>query len=140
MSIWTHVAGIVRIDSFDIIPDETFVEKIGNIIKWESPSWEWDLAEKKPELFTPFGREGGINYNIIENQEKGSIDKYCVTFYGDLRDYDDINAIENWFEKILYESEFMIRDAVLSIDLEFGEKRIVSYNEKTNTEESYEIQ
>lgn len=133
MSVWTHVAGIARIDSFDVIPNETFEEKIGYVVKWESASWEWDLANTKPELFTPFGSEGGVNYSIIENKEEGSVDKYCVTFYGDLRNYDDVDAVECWFEKILYESGFMIRDAVLSIDLEFGEKRIVFYDEKKNS-------
>ena len=58
-----------------------------------------------------------IQYTITENPDESSIAAFVVTFYGDLRDYDNDAEIIAWFEKSC--NSFIIRQAVISIDVEY---------------------
>lgn len=128
MSQWTHICGCVRIDSFFGSTTKAKIEEVfGKILRYESPYWEWELQDGNPELYTPTGSEGGIEYDIWENPDKSCAASYTVSIWGDLRDYCSVKEISEWFNKILYGSDLPIRDAVLSIDVKWQEKAVLLY-------------
>lgn len=51
---------------------------------------------------------------------------FTIPIYGDLRDYSNIEEIKSWFNGVC-DSIGMIRDAVISIDVEYGAQEIVRY-------------
>lgn len=117
MSHWTHVCGCVRIDSiFHEDVNARIEEVFGKILCYDDLYEEWKLQESNPELYTPTGSEGGIKYFVWENPEECHMASHTVSIWGDLRDYTSVEEIAEWFNKIVYNSGFCIRDAVLSID------------------------
>lgn len=134
MSQWTHVAGVIRIDDFGSISHEELQKIIGKTVKFTSSLSVWNEYDTAPELFTPTGSEGGIEYIIYDNPEKSDMNRYNIMIIGDLRDYDDANAIKAWFENILYGNGLMIRDAVISIDVEYKNKIVMTYKEESNSQ------
>ena len=128
MSIWTHVAGTIRIDhlrSFDINPTPDF----DNIFKKFIYTDTLDISELRKgaeECNMPTGSEGSLDYRVIENPNENDICAYTVVIFGDLRDFgkDNINEIKDWWKNML--SKFaMIRQAVLQIQPEDGETLIL---------------
>lgn len=128
MSTWTHVAGVIRIDSVVPFSPSVFEETLGRILTWESSPILWKEFEKCPEKFTPTGSEGGIQYAVWENSNKSCLAKYTVSIFGDLRDYTNIKEIEDWFNNILYTKKFYIRDAILHITCDCMEEKTVKYD------------
>lgn len=139
MSQWTHVCGCIRIDRlFEKADREVIRNALGKTLMWESPAEMWDEAENHPERYTPYGSEGGIEYDIWENPNYDCMAAYTVSIWGDLRDYSSVNEITNWFNKILYDSNLIIRDAVLSIDVEYQCKATLVYkDEAKKCDETY---
>ena len=136
MSQWTHVSGNIRIDSLFGIDDltlEILEEILGKVIDFEDEG-EWETK-------LPLGSEGSIKYVIWENPRESALAHYSVSIFGDLRNYDDVNEIEKWFEGVLFskyniisrktkkpfEAHLIIRDAVLSIDVEYQDKVVLVY-------------
>ena len=132
MSVWTHVAGAIRIDGCISVDEISYVrifeEIFGKILKYDSPSSMWEEAGFHKDRFTPYGSEGGIEYHVYVNPDGFSMAKYAVLIIGDLRDYSNTEEIVEWFNKILYGHDLLIRDAVLSIDVEGIERKVVSYD------------
>lgn len=114
MSIWTHVAGCIRIDSIriDKADEKRDIKKISEAIRTDIPT----------------GSEGTLNYRIAINYDLCYLAAYVVTIFGDLRDYDNIAEIEQWFNAIC--SQFFIRQAVLTIECENGQTKTITYKEK----------
>ena len=133
MSQWTHVCGCIRVDSLD---HETMQENLRNILGktlfYRSPYEEWEEQYEHPELYTPTGSEGGIEYDIWENPNHSHLDAYKISIWGDLRDYCSVKEITEWFNKILYGSKLLIRDAVLSIHVEWQGKTVLLYKYGAN--------
>ena len=128
MSQWTHVCGCIRIDCIDHEGVNSKIEEIfGKTLYYRSPYWEWELQDSNPELYTPTGSEGGIEYDVWENPEKSHLASHTISIWGDLRDYCSVDKITEWFNKILYGSGLLIRDAVLSIDVEYQSKTVLLY-------------
>lgn len=131
MSIWTHVNGSIRIDDMRF-GSKSRVEKIkevlGPILNWDA-IWDQDGAE---ELTTslPTGSEGSLEYSIYENPHESSLAAYVVSIWGDLRSYDDIDEIKAWFEKVL--GSFMVRQAVLEVEVEYGPHKVFIYQDQEN--------
>lgn len=118
MSQWTHINGCIRIDGIPAIEDisKADVKKVfGNTCDYDSPDSQWHLCN------VPCGSEGSLQYEIL--QVGDGMVLYTVPIWGDLRDYDDVEAIKKWFDKIT-SSGLMIRSAVLQIHVE-GKKPIV---------------
>ncbi len=90
MSIWTHVAGIVRVDGIGSVTPP--IPKF-NTWQWEDDDATIDACD------VPAGSEGSLYVEIWEAKEN-SVAKYTVSVFGDLRDYDDEEAIIAFFNKI----------------------------------------
>ncbi len=120
MSVWTHVAGIIRVDGLRIDDDAKpdWDKIIGKELNWGDPHEIWDDYDKNPETFMPCGSEGSLNKVIWENPNKSSLASYTVSIFGDLRDYADFAEIKKWFAKIC--NELWIRNAVITVECELG--------------------
>jgi hypothetical protein len=105
MSVWTHVAGIIRIDAIrlsDEIPD--FDEIIGKECRWESPIEVWNDQEKHPDKYLPMGSEGSLEKSVWINPSTSCMSAYTVSVFGDLRDYETPELIRDWFREKMSES------------------------------------
>lgn len=130
MSLWTHFAGIVRVDT--LCGDDTESMKavtnnikgvLGKIITYEDLC-EADIDE---ELQTPLpnGREGSLRYQVLESEGR-SVITHIVVLWGDLRDYGyngDKEFVKDWWKKTLnailkIDGVFSIRQAVLNVGVE----------------------
>lgn len=119
MSQWTHVAGTIRIDTID---HEGVREQINNVL---GQTWKYG-DDVDPDIdYAPYGSEGSIQYIITENPDESCIAAFVVTFYGDLRNYDNDEKIIAWFEKAC--NTFYIRQAVITIDVEYQKVIYGSY-------------
>ena len=113
MSTWSHVCGCIRIDSFRFPEDEEkeiqkIKDTLGKTVDYNSEDWDTDL---------PLGSEGSLNYEVIVNPERSCLAAYTVPIWGDLRDYDNVSEIEEWFEKCC-KTVGIIRSAVLQVEVE----------------------
>lgn len=134
MSKWTHVSGVIRIDDFSFIShrkrntSKTVEKIIGPMCLFE----KWNKHSKLPT-----GSEGSIEYKVVQNKDESSIARFTVVFYGDLRDYDDLEEIKQWFIKLREEieasdNEMIYRDAILKAWVEHTDKPlIIKLNDET---------
>lgn len=117
MSQWTHVAGMVRIDT-----------PIGLLLPGDPARLLKEAFEPAPE-----GSEGPIDFYAVETRRHNSIEWGYLAFRGDLRDIgsdDDVKAIEQWFAKAIAKLKDMkihVRQLVCSIEVEYG-KTLVKWN------------
>ena len=92
MSIWTHVAAIIRIDSikgFGIGPQskEELEKVLGPVAEFDGTDEEWNACT------LPCGSEGSLQYVIWENEDDHCISAFTVSVFGDLRNYDESMSI-----------------------------------------------
>lgn len=101
MSNWTHVAGIIRIDDFRFgdFTEPDWDKIFGKELRYEDGYDKWEEAEDYPEHFMPLGSEGSLSKSIWVNPDKSCATAYTVSIFGDLRDYDDLDGIINWFKE-----------------------------------------
>ncbi len=113
MSQWTHVAGIIRLDSMGNcivrqVPTESKREKIeeavtkalGNTCNFES------TPEEDERCNVPAGSEGSLQHNVFPNsddEDDPGVSWGYATIWGDLRDFgtEDVPKIKDWFQKSL---------------------------------------
>lgn len=134
MSKWTHVSGVIRIDDFSFISrrkrntSKTVEKIIGPMCLFE----KWNNDSKLPT-----GSEGSVEYKVIQDKDESSLARFTVVFYGDLRDYDDLQEIKEWFIKLREEieasdNEMIYRDAILKAWVESTDKPlIIKLNDET---------
>jgi len=121
MSQWTHVCGCIRVDAIKGLTSKIDFKKIlGNIIEYETDG-EWSTK-------LPLGSEGSIKYDIWTNSDMGEMYAYTISIFGDLRNYENKEEIKEWFKNVCLNSGLMIRDAVLSIQVEYKSKIILWYD------------
>lgn len=163
MSQWTHVAGIIRLDSIGANTIRAPVEAKNNQIKASvtkalGNTCDYNSNEESwAQCSVPCGSEGSLQYSVHPNTEKDdhNLSWGYVAIWGDLRNFDmnDVPIIEEWFQRsieLLKKPErvkeleevtmqekaeymlsvFLIRDAVLSIDVEFKPKLLLSWDDK----------
>ena len=125
MSVWTHVAGVIRVDCLRCIFEQPDFNKI-----FVKELWNEDTFGV---CNMPMGSEGSLDFRVIENPEKDSLAAYTVVIFGDLRDFGvaDIHIIEDWWNRVL-EQCGMIRQAVLQIQPEDGDVKILEQKEKND--------
>lgn len=122
MSTWTHVAGVIRVNALRGFVRTPDFEKI--FISSTCRRYNKDCN-------MPTGSEGSLEYKILENPNVDSLAAYNVAIWGDLRDFgkDDITKIEEWWDRVLKQCG-MIRQAVLQIEPEDGERVIFNYEDE----------
>ena len=128
MSNWTHVAGIIRVDRIRVDDDAEeldFDEILGKECLSDSPSKVWDDALKNPDKYMPMGSEGSLQKSVWENPDRGCVDSYTVSIFGDLRDHDSISEIIDWFIKKC--NLLWIRNAVITVENELHGTKTYTY-------------
>ena len=124
MSNWTHVAGIIRVDRIRVDDDAEeldFDEILGKECLWDSSRKVWDDASKNPDKYMPMGSEGSLQKSVWVNPNKGRVDSYTISIFGDLRDHDSISEIIDWFIKKC--NLLWVRNAVITVENErYGTK------------------
>lgn len=121
MSCWTHVAAIVRVDSFRIFED--FDDQI-------EPDWDaifgkeclflasrekWEDAMEHPDKYLPMGSEGSLRKTVWVNPDRSHAAAYTVSIFGDLRDYDRPETIIEWFKEIINSVAIDVRQACITV-------------------------
>lgn len=138
MSQWTHVAGLVRLDG------------IGFLKGWTPEDEKRELEKVLASSSLPLGSEGPLQYQVQITFPESHLCRGHIALWGDLRDYDDVKEIRKWLEGLISnfsfshylpkESPFHIRDAVMSIDVEFSGRRILlAWNEKKLVEKAIKV-
>lgn len=130
MSTWTHVSGCIRLNDLSFLLGERItkegIEKIlGKISTFEKPLKNCKL---------PCGSEGSMEYAIREDEDTSSIARFDIAFFGDLRDYSDVEEIKKYFNSLnkkFSKKALMIRDGVIKIETEYCKPLILSWNYDT---------
>ena len=118
MSVWTHVAGVIRVD--DIRFDNhlpNFDKIVGKECLFESSENIWRDMENNPNDYMPYGSEGTLQKSVWIDPDKSSMAAYTISVFGDLRDYEEPQPIIDWFIKVCDRFEW-IRQAVITVDTE----------------------
>lgn len=128
MSIWTHVAGCVRVDGISFIDPSPLelLDRLGVIRTYDDD----DCFETK----IPCGSEGSLRYDIWVNPSASSVAMYTVSIFGDLRDYDDLEGVKDWANEAF--EGLMIRQGTIEINCENGRSLHLKYNSESNRFES----
>ena len=119
MSIWTHVAGIIRVDHISMLSNNKeldFDELLGKELRWEDDSEVWEDAEKHPEKYMPYGSEGSLQKSVWVNPHDYCAARYTVSVFGDLRSHQDVDGVIEWFKSIC--SKVCVRNATIVVDNE----------------------
>ena len=135
MSNWTHVAGIIRIDSVrleeETVEEATrmFENYFGKELRYHSEDELWYEADKHPEKFLPFGSEGSLTMSVWVNPNLDSITSYTVSIFGDLRDHDDPDAIIEWFKGKCKSEYIYVRNACITVENDLYGRRFWNYTD-----------
>jgi len=113
MSTWTHINGCIRVDGVPGLgmPGDTVYSMrriLGDEVKFGVDAREVDNP-------LPTGSEGSFSYEIIT--AGGGLVMWTIPIWGDLRDYDDVDAIKAWFKGVIH-SGVLIRSAILEVEVE----------------------
>ena len=131
MSQWTHVCGLIRIDSmWDV--RKSLIDSFGKTYKYADSIEAWEACT------VPTGSEGSVQYDIVNTRDEkkfalsgGSITFGYVAIHGDLRDYDDANEIYEWIKNACGNEEtagWWVRSCCVRVEIEYG-KSFIIYDE-----------
>jgi hypothetical protein len=109
MSIWTHVAGIIRFDAIQA-EESNLSPEMGNTCDFESTDEEWDKCN------VPRGSEGSIKYLVWTNPRTSLLAAYSVMIWGDLRSYNDVNEIKEYLVRVTKGK--IVRQLVVEVSVE----------------------
>ncbi len=135
MSQWTHVAGIIRIDSMVAVMDRGGPDPTEKMLR-ERLGYTWDyddLGNRVKDIHidnshVPFGSEGSIQYDVAQTGSQSSLSWGHIVIWGDLRDFDDPNQIYDWLSDSLAtinEDGIGFRDVAISIGVEYEKNYII---------------
>jgi len=121
MSQWTHVAGVFRIDH--VVIRESHADVFKKLQIWL-------------DVNLPYGSEGPLQYALNYSGDEGPGHSSAwwgeLTFWGDLRDFDDVNRINKWVNTVCERLETLnmyLRQALYEIDVEFKSRQIYILND-----------
>lgn len=110
MSIWTHVAGIVRVEDYVQLANENCKRDFHEIFiesTFDNPNDKCNLPE---------GSEGSIRFEVIDKPDEYTCIKELI-FFGDLRAFgkDDFDKIREWWKNLvnILGHDCYIRNAIL---------------------------
>lgn len=92
MSKWTSVNASFRIQKFTTVTEREILDVFGR----QSNSYN-SFDNEDAEKLLPKGSEGTLNINIWINNDESDTNVATVNVFGDLRDFDDVDEIEKWF-------------------------------------------
>jgi hypothetical protein len=97
MSQWTHVAGIIRLDALmqtdDAIGDGVRLS-FGKTAVFDDP------PEARSAVTVPCGSEGSLQYTVHKGVYGNNAASWGhMVIWGDLRNYDDTDAIVKWIQE-----------------------------------------
>lgn len=118
MSVWTHVAGIIRINDIRLdnyLPN--FDKIVGKECLFESLENTWRDMKNNPNDYMPCGSEGTLQKSIWVNPDKNEMAAYTISVFGDLRDYEEPQSIIDWFIKVCNGCGW-IRQATITVETE----------------------
>lgn len=137
---WLHVNGCIRIDSLRwVTPDPTLnliQELLGDIIKYDHVGLFGTKHGERPDSPIPCGTEGSLEYEIIVNPDPNTVVAYTIPIWGDLRHYTNIAEVEDWFYNIVRHEDLIMRQAVLQIDDNNGNVKVLYHNATSEEGES----
>lgn len=124
MSNWTHVAAIVRVDSFRIFSSDKldFSKVFGKELNYDDMI---DRVYYNEDEFLPIGSEGSLQMSVWTNPNTSSVAAYTVSIFGDLRDHNDPDAVIEWFKEKC--QLLMIRQATIVVENEQNGHRTWTY-------------
>ena len=137
MSVWTHAAGIMRIDEISVLSGKT-AEDVKKIFGKEIGFGDHFPDDDSVETL-PMGSEGTLHIEVWENPENSTA-AFTVSVFGDLRDFDDPRSITEWFREKTEQCrrEFLdVRNACITAYSECGSIRSSSswsYPETADTD------
>lgn len=125
MSVWAHVAGIIRVDSIRPLENELDFDKILGK-EWDfNDMWDDEPIYTEyttfPDRFMPCGSEGSLHKHVWINPDKQEMSSYTISVFGDLRDYEDAQSIVDWFEECC--DKLWVRQATIIVDIS-GQKTV----------------
>jgi len=112
MSQWTHVNASIRFDMTSF--GEKYKPQLGEMILWDDDGYNDDDGIDD-RYFIPEGSEGSLQYKIWEGTREYSAANCTVSIWGDLRSYDNVEEILEYFNKIVEGKS--IRSGVLEIEV-----------------------
>lgn len=132
MSQWTHVSGIILLDYLTfLIGDPKEIKSL--------------LSEN-----IPTGSEGPVEFRIHKRDDRWSDTDPrwgYIAIFGDLRDYygsdETIGKVKDWFYHVcqsLVSQKFIVRQAVVSIEVEFGGTWFIRFKDNKDSVMSKEIE
>lgn len=131
MSIWTHVAGVMRIDYIKLNddPELDFDELIGKECLWDSNYEVFEDADKHPELYLPMGSEGSLQKSVWINPKDSHASRYTVSIFGDLRDHESCDEIIEWFKSKCESLGGRVRQATITVNNEYNGTKSYTHRE-----------
>lgn len=101
MSQWTHISGMIRFDTMQVmlgISDKELIQRVrsrmGNTVDFADSEKKWDACN------VPKGSEGSVQYEVFLTNESNHLARVVVAIWGDLRDFEDVDAVEAWVKKV----------------------------------------
>lgn len=120
MSIWTHVAATIRFDAIRAFGNNHKPD-LGSTVEYDSPEEDWDACN------VPKGSEGSLQTHLWINPQTSNLAAYTATIWGDLRDYEDVEEVIAYLDRIT-EGQ-MVRNGIATIEVEGSEPVIRHYND-----------
>jgi hypothetical protein len=132
MSMWTHVAGIVRIDALRFSDEESNTQLTNEIKELLGTPKNYNEIEFYPDGTTntkvPHGTEGSLNYEVRLNDDYDMLPAGYISIFGDLRNFggrSDQMKIMDWIMSL--SSRFVIRQATIQINDNYEDDTVIFY-------------
>lgn len=130
MSMWVHVAAIIRLDTFCYVTDEQLEDIFGKQCPHGSASEVRADMHAHPAQYLPKGSEGTLEMSVWHNPRRSDVPSTTVSIFGDLRGTCDTEPLVKWFKEKcnLCDKILIVRQAVITIDPEFLEPVTYRYD------------
>lgn len=94
---WTHISGMIRIDDLPLLRSDKDIERrlkdrFGITVDLDDEIGAWDHVN------VPCGSDSSVQYQITVTRRGSSTAWGYVAVWGDLMDYDDVDAVVRWIK------------------------------------------